>query len=109
MIIWQGLGFLAFLIPIATYVATFVLCGMVLGSNYPDAHAWPGAVGVLIGAVLIWLLAMKLNVPGRKLIDPATGQMVILKKKHTLFFIPMKYVAVVVAVIGVGLLFIKKS
>ncbi len=106
MIIWQGLGFLALLIPVVTYGMVFAICSLALGSNYPVTHGWPGGVGVVLGAVATWLLAKKLDVPGRTLIDPATGRTVVFKKKNTLFWIPMQYVAIGVALFGVGLCFL---
>lgn len=57
MIIWQGLGFLGALIPIAGFVLAYVLTQMLAGPDYQAHHGWPGDLGTLIGAGLVWLLS----------------------------------------------------
>jgi hypothetical protein len=107
MIIWQGWGFLALLVPMATYGVAFFLSGKAMGSGYPAMHTWPGCVGLFVGAAIVWIIAKKLDVPGRTVTNPFTGKPAVFKPQHTLFFIPMKYVAAVWAVIGFLLLFFK--
>lgn len=80
-----------------------------LGKAYTDTHAWPVGLGVLIGAVAVYLLGLQLNKPGRTLVDPATGQTVILRRRHTLFWIPLQYLAGIIALIGLVMLFVKPS
>jgi hypothetical protein len=103
MVIWQGLGFLALVIPILGYVLVARLVGAMEGVGYLALHSWPGALGTLLGACLVWLLALWLDKPGRELTDPKTGEIVVLKRKHSLFFVPMKYVAILMAVIALGI------
>ncbi len=44
------------------------------GYGYAMPHSWQNAVAWIIGAVLVWLLGSNLEqVPGKTLIDPATG------------------------------------
>ncbi len=103
MIVWSGLGFLGLLIPIVTGPLAVFLANAIFGPAYGATHMWPLALGVLIGAGLVYLLSVRLDQPGRLLIDPATGQRVIMKSRHTLFWIPLRWIAVVTAVIGLFL------
>ena len=107
MIVWQGFGFLGVLIPILSYMLTVKMFQGALGVPFTDTHSWPGALGTLIGAGLVWLIARMLNSPGRTLIDPVTGETVVLRKKHTFFFVPINYIAAVMAVVAIGMLFFK--
>jgi hypothetical protein len=107
MIIWQGLGFLGAIIPIIFYVAVGLTMQAIVGKDYLAHHSWPGALGTLVGAFVVWFLALALDKPGRVLLDPQTGQTVELKKKHTLFFIPLKYLAIIFAVVAFGMLVFK--
>jgi hypothetical protein len=109
MLVWQGFGFLAVIIPIVSYVLTVKVAQAALGAIYMDSHSWPGALGTLLGAVIVWFMAQKLKGPGRTLVDPKTGQTVVLTKKHTVFFVPMHYVAVIMAVVAVGMLIFKQG
>jgi hypothetical protein len=107
MIIWQGFGFLGVLIPVGCYILTALMVGSITGPNYLGLHSWPGALGTLVGAGLVWLLAQKLSGPGRILVDQQTGETVVLKKQHSLFFVPLRYVAVIMAVVALGILLFK--
>lgn len=85
MIIWNGLGILVPLIAIF---------GTVLGTIVGAAIGQPGAgvgIGLLLAALMNWGI-WKLIYPKQPkiLVDPATGQQVIIKPKHSLFFIPAK-------------------
>lgn len=98
MIIWQGFGIFALIIPLLTSI----LC-MIIGVHTPG-------LGVIIGAVIVGYMGYKLNnQPGRELIDPKTNETVILKRKHALFWIPMQYIAILWFVIGIALIFMQKS
>jgi hypothetical protein len=107
MVIWQGLGFLAIVLPMIGYILVSVTVGAIEGPGYTAQHSWPGALGTLIGACVVWLLALRLDQPGRQLVDPKTGQVVVLRKKHTLFFVPMKYVALFMAGVALWIFFVQ--
>lgn len=85
MIIWNGLGILVPLIAIL---------GTVIGAFISPAIGQPGAsvgIGLLIAALLNWIIWKKIYPKQPKvLVDPATGQQVVIKPKHSLFFIPAK-------------------
>ena len=109
MIIWQGLGFFGALIPIMCYVLAALIVEGVAGRNYLGTHSWPGALGTLVGAGLVWLLSRKLEKPSRTLLDPQTGETVVLNRKHTLFFVPVRYLAILFAIIAVGMFLFKSD
>jgi hypothetical protein len=107
MIVWQGWGFLAALIPMGGYLLLAKIVQVLLGAAYLETHSWPGALGTLIGAAVVWVLGWKLNGPGRTLVDPVTGKNVVLRKRNTLFFVPMQYVGIVLGVVALGMFFLK--
>jgi len=83
MIIWKGLGILVPLIAIVGIVV-----GTVLASAFGFAEMGLG-LGLALAAIGNWFLWKKVNSrPGKVLVDPQTGQEVMLKPSHSLFFIP---------------------
>ncbi len=100
MIIWSGWGFLGFLIPVAITFATALLVELINGKGYAALHNWPTGLGLLLSAAALYLLSQRLNAPGRTLVDPNTGQAIVLRRRHTLFFIPLQWIAVIIAVAG---------
>lgn len=85
MIIWNGLGIL---VPIMAILGTLI--GTVVGTAIGQPGAGIG-IGLIIAALLNWGL-WKMIYPKQPkiLVDPATGQQVIIKPRHSLFFIPAK-------------------
>ena len=100
MIVWSGWGFVSVLI---------FLLGLLLGAAMGNAGLPEGyaiGIGLLIGAAGNWFAGQALNDParGRELIDAKTGQRVIYRPNHSLFWVPIQWWSVVAA-IG-GLIFI---
>ena len=89
-VIWQGWGLLAVIIPLLCVIPFAGLPnGLGLG------------VGLLVGAAVNAYVGHRMNnQPGKIYIDKDTGGEVIFRKKHTLFFVPMQYVSVLWAVMG---------
>lgn len=91
MIVWQGFGFLAALIP----AALLVFLGML---NPSSSFTHGTELALFASAVLVWFIGRKLNdSPDRVLVDPKTNEEVRLKSKHTLFWIPMEWTALLLA------------
>jgi hypothetical protein len=101
LIIWQGLGFLAAIIPVLIAVLFEMIFDGKFGKGYTDQHHWIWGVSMLISAAVLWFLGTKLADPGRQLIDPKTDQVVMLRKKHTLFWIPMQYFGIILGIAGI--------
>lgn len=101
MIVWQGWGILAALIPAALFVLSAVLFG-IGGKGTPLEHPMVGIVfTAVLSAIAVWWLGNKLNsAPGRELVDPQTGQRVVLRTRHTLFWIPMQWWAIPILLLG---------
>ena len=89
---WQGLGFLVAVIAFGCSLVGNLIANAVAGEGYYDHHKWPLGVSLLVSAVMCWYLGDYLRTrPGRVLIDKQTGREVVLRRKHTLFFIPMHW------------------
>ena len=108
MIIWQGLGWLGVVLPVIFCVLMTLVVEAIAGKGYTAQHSWPTALGTLLGAVSIWLLSIRLSkdAPARILIDPRTGEQVAVRKSHSLFFLPLKYISIALVVIAFVLLFV---
>lgn len=97
--IWTGWGIL---------VLFYGLAGMLVGGIISSAVGLGSrqliAVGIceVLAAIAVWFTGVRLNRnTERRLVDPKTGQGVIIRRRHTLFWIPMQYWAPVLALIGV--------
>ncbi|EJN17416.1 MULTISPECIES: hypothetical protein [unclassified Pseudomonas] len=89
-LIWQGWGILSVLIP---------LVGLISFAGLPNGMGV--GVGLLVAAAANAFIGHKLNnQPGKTYIDPATGGEVVFRKKHTLFFVPMQYMSVLMVIVG---------
>ena len=108
MIIWHGWGFLVAVIGFGCLLLSEVAVETVLGDrDYYQAHGWPKFAAFAVAAALVWFISHRLNArPARVLLDPETGQPVVLKARHSLFFVPMEYWAPIFLVLGIILLFV---
>lgn len=82
MIIWKGWGILVIIVGIA---------GMALGGALAGALGLPCPVafGAIVAALANWGLCKLLyRKPPRVLVDPTSGNQVLLRPSHSLFFIP---------------------
>jgi hypothetical protein len=102
MLIWQGAGIIAVLIPaILGFVAQWGV-DRYFGHGYAVTHGWQNAIAWLVGAAIVWVVGVRLEKqPGKILVDPTTGNNVELKAKLLLFLVPMKYWAIVWVVAGI--------
>lgn len=83
MIIWKGFGILVPLIAIFGIVVGTVVAGMF---GFAEMGLGIGLGLAAIGNFFIW---KAINAqPGKVLVDPQTGEQVMLKPTHSLFFIP---------------------
>jgi hypothetical protein len=98
ILVWRGWGLLCILIPGGLIVAAEAVAGERLFQQYTNLF-W--AVVLLISAGILWLVGQRLNrTPGRVLVDPQTGEQVVLRKTHSFFFVRMEYWAIAFAVCG---------
>jgi hypothetical protein len=88
MIVWRGWGFLAFVIPLGLGILAEQGGKAVSG----DGAGWYFQSGFGAGLAIVWFLGRWLNnKPEKILIDPETGEQVVLRGGHSLFWIPMQY------------------
>lgn len=108
IIFWQGLGLLALAIPFVLLLLTNYVLDEVFGHGFYSSHDYSPLIAMTISAVTVWFVGKKLNTnePERVLIDQATGEKIILRKKHTFFFIQLQWWALIYIIFGLVCYFI---
>ena len=103
MIIWSGLGFLVAVIGFASLILTEFVSEKITGDDqFYQEHGWVILVGMLLAAGLTYgLHRLLLLQKGRVVIDKETGQEIVLRSSHSLFFIPVKWWPAVFVGLGV--------
>ena len=92
MIIWKGFGILALAIPLGLGI----LCMLLFGDN----SVFPG-IACAIGGIIVWFLGNRLNTNNERIvIHPKTGQQVLHKINHSLFWIRMELWAPSIVILG---------
>ena len=111
MLIWSGYGILVAPIVIACILLSAMLTGQFSSTpDYFKLHGWPMGAGVITSAVVCWFLGRRLHASGSQtLIDPKIGNPVVLRRSHTLFFIPMQWWAVLLLPIGIMISTVSKT
>jgi hypothetical protein len=100
VIIWQGWGIVVLGIGFAWLVAFFALAGA-LGMGQ-DADTLIVGLAAIPAGITTWFAGKRMNGrPGRELVDPATGERVVLKDTHSLFFVPVEWWGPILVVAGV--------
>lgn len=99
---WSGKGFL---VPVITFGC--LLAGEFLSETafhddqYFQQHAWPILLAFLAAAGLVHLLAQSLaQRTARTLVDPATGETVVVHREDTFFGVPLRYWGPILVVVG---------
>ncbi|THV42759.1 hypothetical protein [Glycomyces buryatensis] len=103
MLVWQGKGILV--LPPAILFAVFSGLTETVTPLKGQAAGGPGLLlGGAAAAVLIWWFDRWLESrnPPRTLVDQQTGQQVVVRRRDTLFFIPMRFYPYVYAAVGIG-------
>lgn len=108
MIIWSGLGFLVAVIVFGFSLMANLISDSISGNEiYWKTHQWPLAVSLLCSSLACWFLGNFLrNRKAKVLIDKETGEEVVLKPSHSLFFVPMPYWGPILLVVGIAVLMI---
>lgn len=108
MLVWRGAGILVVVFAVAGLIAgDYAAAGIWGATQAADHKAASMLMGLLLAAALVFGMHFLLERSGeqRTFIDKATGQEVIVKPKHDLFFIPVKYWSFVLAAVGVFVFF----
>lgn len=102
VVIWSGWGILVFVFTLLSLVVAQAGTNALLGARTYEAAGWPKAVAALIAAAAIWVVGTRFErQPGRVLIDKKTGREFTQKRRDTFFFIPMRFWAPIVLIVGV--------
>ncbi|MFL5778974.1 MAG: hypothetical protein ACJ761_08535 [Chloroflexota bacterium] len=106
LLIWQGAGAFAFVIPFFVVLVAFVAADIVVGVS--TAERWATLVigiALVASAELLRRLTARLDRrPVRTLVDKETGEEVVLREHHTMFFVPLRYWVSLEAIVGVALI-----
>lgn len=108
ILFWQGLGLLALAIPFVVLLLINYVLDEVFGHGFYASHNYSPLIAMTISAVIVWFVGKKLSKDKleRILIDQATGEKVVIKKKHTFFFIPLHWWALIYIIFGLICYFI---
>jgi hypothetical protein len=109
MIIWQGFGFLVVLYTfIAALLGEYLSEKLTGNGEYYQHHAYPLSLALAVAAFATYLTARAFDKRSSKVfIDKETGRDVILKRTHSLFFIPMLYWSFILLIASVLVLIFK--
>jgi hypothetical protein len=104
MLMWRGYGILVVVLTVIGYAVGKLGAEKIWGVPIPAAYR-PGSelFGMLLAAVMVYglHLAIEAKNKSRVLVDRETGQEIVFKKKHDLFFIPIKFWSFAIALLGV--------
>jgi hypothetical protein len=102
MIVFSGLGFLVFAFVFGFSLLANAITNAVTGSGkYWDVHHWPFAASLFVSGIACWSLGQILRRhKATVLIDPQSGEQVVLRQSHTFFFIPMMWWGPILAACG---------
>lgn len=108
MIIWQGVGFIVAVVAFVMLLLTEVSVESLFGDEkYYQAHGWPKLAALAVAGLVVLLIGKYLNGRGGKvLIEKDTGREVLVKPRHSLFFINVEYWGYILVALGVIFLFV---
>jgi outer membrane lipoprotein SlyB len=90
---------------VVLFALIFGVIGGVAGEAIGGENAMGigAGVGLVASAIATWIVGIRLNDPAqdRVLVDPQTGQRVVLRRRHSLFWIPMQWWAPLAAIAGI--------
>lgn len=101
MLIWSRGGILAPITAAFSLILTEYLVNISFNQNYYQDHGWPKFIALSIAGLLCLLLGHILNDEGKTYINKETGKEVILRKKHSFFFIDIEYWGIIFPIIGI--------
>jgi hypothetical protein len=109
MIIWTGVGFIVAVVAFLMLVLTeFSVEALFRDESYYQSHGWPKLLAFAVAGFIVLVLGKLLNKKeGKVLIEKETGKELVLKKKHSLFFIDIEYWGYILFALGLVFLFIK--
>ncbi|MGQ1888959.1 hypothetical protein ACT29H_00805 [Thermophagus sp. OGC60D27] len=99
MIVWSGRGILTALV----FIVTLFLSIWYLPESLSD---YGFATTCFISAAFSWIFGKKWNKQNKRIVtDNKTGQKLIIKRNHSLFWIPMQYWGIIFSIVGIIILY----
>jgi CDP-diglyceride synthetase len=101
MIVWSGWGIAVVVVAAVAVIAVQSAVVAVYGQPYYAGHVWPKLVSWLLAAAAIWPVGRWLDsAPKRTFVDKDTGHEVVVGRRDSLFFIPVRYWVFILAAIA---------
>lgn len=102
LLIWRGWGIAVPFIAFGIELSVEMLFSRLTGDPYfLRTHSWVWLIGMSLSAAVVWMFGCWLaRKPGRVVIDKASGQEYEIKPRHDLFWIPVKWWAVPLVILG---------
>tara|TARA_Y100001968_G_C19417844_1_gene749981 strand:+ start:1931 stop:2266 length:336 start_codon:yes stop_codon:yes gene_type:complete len=103
MLIWKGNGFLAIIIPVMIFIPVLMIFSVIGGSDPTENIAGIGiSISLALSSFATWKIGKRLNGgDGKLLIDPDTGEKVLLKSEHSFWFINLEYWGVLWGILAI--------
>lgn len=97
MIFWRGWGIIGIAFPV-------LMAALLASLEFSDENGrWFYLTGLTISAIPVWFIGKRLNRDKDDVfIHEKTGQQYKLGNRHTLFFIPLQYYAIVYPLLGIA-------
>jgi hypothetical protein len=111
MLVWRGAGILAaFVAAFGAIAAQIVFISISGDDHFVRNHWWAYFIVGLSAALAVWGFSRYLDRDkGRVVIDKASGKEILLKKKHDIFFIPVRFWPYIIVGFTVLLYFAQKQ
>ena len=107
MLIWKGYGFLAIIIPVMIFIPVLMIVSVIAGSGASEEITGIGiAISLALSSFATWKVGKRFNGgDGKILIDPDTGEQVLLKLEHSFWFINLEYWGFLWGILSIFVLF----
>jgi hypothetical protein len=106
ILVWRGWGIVVVGIAVL-WLGVAIVLGEAIHADKAGGAAIFGLCLVPAGA-MTWFVGRRMNRDAtRILLDPATGEQVVVRRDHSLFFVPVEWWGPILAVLGIGLFLIE--
>lgn len=96
MIFWRGWGIIGIIFPI-------LISALLVSLGFSDENfQWFYFIGLTLSAIPVWFIGKRLNRDKDEIFtNERTGERFKLGNRHTLFFIPLQYFAIIYPILGI--------
>lgn len=100
MLIWCGYGFFIPLLVFAILISLPLIIDPILGNHFSAENHWVTFLGLTFAGIILWFMGNALNAPKDEYYSHKTGETLVLRDNHSLYFIKMEYWGVILPLIG---------